>query len=113
MVAFASLLATDGTALHHFAPSPACVLCNFGIADWDCSAANQPAIVMAAYPCYRRGSPGVRLKARFALAAEHPDHDAYERSDKNKKVDCRGHVPHLAIVLLCARQTVVNNGGVV
>ena len=31
MVAFASLLATDGTVIHLFAPSPACVLCNFGI----------------------------------------------------------------------------------
>jgi hypothetical protein len=28
-------------------------------------------------------NPGVRLEARFALAAEHPDHDADERSDKN------------------------------
>ena len=41
MVAFASLLATDGTVIHLFAPSPACVLCNFGITDWDCSGANQ------------------------------------------------------------------------
>ncbi len=91
MVAFASLLATDGTVIHLFAPSPPCVLCNFGITDWDCSGANQPAIVMTDYPCYRRAEFGRRLKARFALAAEHPDHDAYERSDKNKKVDCRGH----------------------
>jgi hypothetical protein len=28
-------------------------------------------------------NPGVRLEARFALAAEHPDHDADERGDKN------------------------------
>ena len=37
-------------------------------------------------------NPGVRLEARFALAAEHPDHDAYERNDKDKKVDCLSHV---------------------
>jgi hypothetical protein len=37
------------------------------------------------------GYPGVRLEARFALAAIHPDHDAYERSDKDKKVDCLSH----------------------
>ncbi len=35
-MAFASLLATDGTAIHLFAPSAACVLCNFGIADSNC-----------------------------------------------------------------------------
>jgi hypothetical protein len=40
---------------------------------------------------------GVRLEARFALAAEYPDHDAYERSDKDKQVDCPNHVGHLAI----------------
>jgi hypothetical protein len=34
---------------------------------------------------------GVRLEARFALAAEYPHHDAYERSDKDKKVDCSSH----------------------
>jgi hypothetical protein len=31
-MAFASVLTTDGTAIR-FAPSAACVLCNFGIAD--------------------------------------------------------------------------------
>jgi hypothetical protein len=45
-------------------------------------------------------NPGVRLKARFALAAKHPDHDAYERSDKDKKIDCPSHGTCLAIVLL-------------
>jgi hypothetical protein len=34
---------------------------------------------------------GVRLEARFAFAAEHPDHYAYERDDKNKKVDRPSH----------------------
>jgi hypothetical protein len=60
------------------------------------------------------GGPVQRYcKARFLLAAEHPDHDAYERSDKNKKVDCHATVTHLAIVPLRARQTAVNNGGAV
>jgi hypothetical protein len=36
-------------------------------------------------------NPGVCLEARFALAAEHPDHDPHERNDKDKKVDCRIH----------------------
>src|SRR5262249_4011205 len=36
-------------------------------------------------------NPGVRFEARFALAAEHPYHDAYERSDKDEKVDCPNH----------------------
>jgi hypothetical protein len=45
---------------------------------------------------------GIRLEARFAPAAEHPDHDAYERSDEDKKIDCLGHGIHLAIVLLRA-----------
>ena len=36
-------------------------------------------------------NPGVRLEARFALTAEHPDHDAHERSDKDKKVDGLSH----------------------
>jgi len=45
-------------------------------------------------------NPGVRLKARFALAAKHPDHDAYERGDKDKKIDCPSHGTYLAIVLL-------------
>ena len=35
-MAFAFLLATDGTAIHLFAPSAARGLCNFGIADGDC-----------------------------------------------------------------------------
>jgi len=34
---------------------------------------------------------GVRLEARFALAAEHPDHDAYECSDEDEKIDRLGH----------------------
>jgi hypothetical protein len=37
VVTFASLLATDGSAINLFAPFPACVQCNFGIANWDCS----------------------------------------------------------------------------
>src|SRR5215469_2195243 len=37
------------------------------------------------------GNPGVRLEARLALAAEHPDHDAQEHSDEDKKIDCPGH----------------------
>src|SRR6516164_3901755 len=36
-------------------------------------------------------NPGVCLEARFALAAEHPDHDPYECSDEDKKVDCPNH----------------------
>src|SRR5262245_43718529 len=36
-------------------------------------------------------NPGSRLEARLALAAEHPDHDAGERRNKNKKVDCHSH----------------------
>jgi hypothetical protein len=43
---------------------------------------------------------GVRLEARFALAAVHPDHDAYERGDKDKKVDCLNHVTYLAISIV-------------
>jgi hypothetical protein len=46
----------------------------------------------------------VRLEARLALAAEHPDHDAYERGDKDNKVDCPSHVTHLAIVPLRASE---------
>jgi hypothetical protein len=34
VMAFASLVATDGSAI--FAPSAACGLCNFGTADRDC-----------------------------------------------------------------------------
>ena len=41
------------------------------------------------------GNSGVRFEARLALAAEHPDHDAYERGDKDKKIDCPNHVTHL------------------
>src|SRR5262245_40389443 len=37
------------------------------------------------------GNPSGCIEARFALAAEDPDHDAYERNDKDKKVDCRSH----------------------
>src|SRR6516225_7997101 len=36
-------------------------------------------------------NPSVCLEARFALAAEHPNHDPYERNDKDKEVDCRIH----------------------
>jgi hypothetical protein len=38
---------------------------------------------------------GIRLEARFALATEYPDHDAYEGNDKDKKVDCpsQGYSP--------------------
>ena len=36
-------------------------------------------------------NPRVRLEARLALAAEHPDHYAYERDDKDKKVDRPSH----------------------
>jgi hypothetical protein len=53
-------------------------------------------------------NPGVCLEACFALAAEDPDHDADERSDKDKKVDCRSHDYHLAIILLSARTAPVN-----
>jgi len=34
---------------------------------------------------------GARLEARFALAAEYPDHYAYERGDKDKKEDRPSH----------------------
>jgi hypothetical protein len=37
VVAFASLLATDVIAILAFCTVPACLLCNFGIADSDCS----------------------------------------------------------------------------
>jgi hypothetical protein len=50
------------------------------------------AIVVRTIPVMVQRNPGVRLEARFALAAEHPDHDAYERNDKDKKVDCLSHV---------------------
>ena len=46
---------------------------------------------------------GVRLEARFAFAAEHPDHYAYERDDKDKKVDrpSHGRLPrYLRVALL-------------
>ena len=42
----------------------------------------------------------MRFEARFALAAEQPDHDADECSDKKKKVDRSGHVTRFAIVPL-------------
>jgi hypothetical protein len=48
------------------------------------------AIVWAALVIVER-NPGVRLEARFALAAEYPDYDADERGDKNQKVDCPSH----------------------
>ena len=37
MVAFASLLAADVTAILAFCTVPACLLCNSGIANSDCS----------------------------------------------------------------------------
>ena len=58
-----------------------------------------PGSVLITFAIVER-NPGVRLEARFALAAEHPDHDAYERSDKDKKVDCPNHVAHLAISIV-------------
>ena len=36
-------------------------------------------------------NPRGRLEARLTFAAEYPDHDAYESSDKDKKVDRYGH----------------------
>jgi len=50
----------------------------------------------------------VRFEARLALAAEHPDYNADERSDKEKKVDRSGHVTHFAIVLLGVRTVAIN-----
>ena len=35
--------------------------------------------------------PGSRIEARFAIATEHPDHDAYECRHKDQKVDCPSH----------------------
>jgi predicted nucleotide-binding protein len=35
--------------------------------------------------------PGSRIEARFALATEHPDDDAYECRHKDQKVDCPSH----------------------
>src|SRR6516162_8455607 len=49
------------------------------------------AIVILTTLAIAERNSGVRLEARFAFAAEHPDHYAYERDDKDKKVDRPSH----------------------